>query len=321
MNCNSMKKFGLIGVGGFVAQRHLAAIKGTGNDLLAACDITDSVGILDSYFPNSRFFVEFERFDRFIDKLRRAGSDTAVDYISVCSPNYLHDAHVRWALRSGCHAICEKPLVLSPWNLDGLNLIENENGRTINTILQLRVHPAIIKLKEKLEANTDSRKFDVDLTYITPRGAWYGMSWKGDQHKSGGITSNIGIHFFDLLIWLFGSVQDSRVHLHNRDRASGFLELANARVRWFLSLNREDLPEDKERLGNTFRSITVNGAELEFSGGFKDLHTLSYEHILAGKGFGVDAARPSIELTHSIRTSTVVSLGTDSHPLLQRTQK
>jgi UDP-N-acetyl-2-amino-2-deoxyglucuronate dehydrogenase len=309
-----MKRFVLIGAGGFIAPRHMRAIKDTGNQMIAAMDPKDSVGIIDSYFPEADFFVEFERFDRHVDKLRRKGNK--IDYVSICSPNYLHDAHIRFALRSQAHAICEKPLVLNPWNIDGLEELERETGRSVFNILQLRLHPSIIALKKKVDEWPKDRKVDVNLTYITSRGRWYFISWKGDVHKSGGIATNIGIHFFDMLIWIFGPVQQNIVHLLTHDKAAGFLELQNARVRWFLSVDPATLPKDQATKGQrTFRSITVNGEELEFSGGFTDLHTASYEDILKGGGFHASVARPSIETVYTIRNVEPKGLTGDYHPL------
>ncbi|MCA0931048.1 Gfo/Idh/MocA family oxidoreductase [Lutimonas saemankumensis] len=309
-----MKNFALIGVAGYVAHRHLRAIKETNNDLLVALDNFDSVGIMDSFFPNASFFVEFERFDRHIEKLRRKNID--LDFISICTPNYLHDSHIRMALRSGANAICEKPLVLNPWNLDALKNIENEYDGKVNTILQLRLHPSIIKLKEKISLASDSKIHDVDLTYLTSRGNWYYTSWKGDISKSGGIASNIGIHFYDMLSWVFGPVKSNIVHLHTHDRAAGFLEFEKARVRWFLSINDKLLPKDIQEKGQrTYRSITVDGKEIEFSDGFFDLHTKSYEKILSGEGFGIEEARQSINIVHQIRNSETLPLQGDFHPL------
>jgi UDP-N-acetyl-2-amino-2-deoxyglucuronate dehydrogenase len=300
-----MKRFALIGAAGFIAPRHLKAIKDTGNELIAALDPHDSVGILDSHFPNARFFTEFERFDRHIDKLRRRGD--ALDYVSVASPNYLHDAHIRFALRSGAHAICEKPLVINPWNLDGLAALEKDSGRRVFTILQLRLHPGVIALKKQVEdalAADPGRRFDVQLDYVTSRGAWYFSSWKGQDSRSGGIVTNIGIHFFDMLLWIFGEAQESKANELTEARASGSIRFANASVKWFLSVNSEDLPQAaKDRNQRTYRSIRLDGAEVEFSEGFTDLHTASYVDILAGGGFGIDDARPSISLVHDIRAA------------------
>jgi UDP-N-acetyl-2-amino-2-deoxyglucuronate dehydrogenase len=313
----SAKKFAIIGVGGYIAGRHLKAIKDTGNDLLATLDPSDSVGIIDNYFPESHFFVEFERFDRHIDKLRRSGIQ--IDFASICSPNYLHDSHIRFALRSGASAICEKPLVLNPWNINALAEIEKEYKKKINTILQLRLHPALIELKQKIENSSPDLIHDIDLTYITSRGNWYFNSWKGDVHKSGGIATNIGIHFFDMLIWIFGSVKASIVHLLQSDKASGYLELEKARVRWYLSLDFQDLPEQiKSKNIRTFRSMTVDNSSIEFSEGFADLHTKSYEEILQGKGFGLHESEPSIQLVYEIRNTTPVGLSGDYHEMCRK---
>lgn len=312
-----MKRFALIGAAGFIAPRHLKAIKETGNDLVAALDKSDSVGILDSYFPKADFFVEFERFDRHIDKLRRTGQ--AIDYVSVCSPNYLHDAHVRFALRQGANAICEKPLVLNPWNIDALEGIQNETGYKIYTILQLRLHPAIIALKEKIDNDTSGQIFDIDLTYITSRGNWYFTSWKADESKSGGITTNIGIHFFDMLAWVFGTAKSYTVHINEPTCAAGYLELQKARVRWFLSIDEQTLPDELRQKGQrTFRSIKISGSELEFSEGFTDLHTLSYRNILDQKGFGIADARQCIEMAYQIRQAKPTGLSGNYHPFAHR---
>ena len=310
-----VKNFAIVGVAGYIAPRHLKAIKDTGNDLVAALDKFDSVGIMDSYFPNADFFVEFERFDRHVEKLKY-DKGINLDYVSICTPNYLHDAHIRMALRRGADAICEKPLVLNPWNIDGLSKIEEETGRKINNILQLRVHPSIIALKEKIQNGPRDKKYEVDLTYLTSRGHWYYTSWKGDVTKSGGIASNIGVHFYDMLSWIFGKVQQNTVHIHTHDRAAGYLEFENARVRWFLSINYDILPEDVKAKGkSTYRSITVEGEELEFSEGFTDLHTISYQEILNGNGYGVEDARQSIEIVHHIRNQQPAGLTGDYHPL------
>lgn len=309
-----MARFALIGAGGFVAPRHLKAIRDTGHRLAAALDPRDSVGILDSYFPDADFFVEFERFDRHMDKLRRQGRK--IDYVSICSPNYLHDAHVRFALRSRAHAICEKPLVLNPWNIDGLEEMEKETGQAVYHILQLRLHPDIIHLKRRFDAAPSDRKADVDLAYITARGKWYFISWKGDAQKSGGIATNIGIHFFDMLIWIFGSAQHSRVHVMTKDTASGFLELEKARVRWFLSVNDHALPLFRREMGKRdYRAITINGEEMEFSRGFAGLHTESYRDIMGGGGFRASTARPAIETVYRIRNTTPLGRRGDYHPL------
>lgn len=310
------KTFALIGAAGFVAPRHMRAIKDTGSNLIAALDPNDSVGVIDSYFPSADFFTEFERFDRHIDKLRRKGMP--VDYVSICSPNYLHDAHIRLALRNRADAICEKPLVLNPWNIDGLQEIEAETGARIYNILQLRLHPSIIALKEAVQA-AGERIHQVDISYITSRGNWYQRSWKGDIEKSGGIATNIGVHFFDMLSWVFGNVRYSTVHLNRDDCAAGHLELAHAHVRWFLSVNADHLPEAQRAQGQrTFRSITLGGEEIEFSDGFTDLHTDSYRHILAGEGFGVDAARSAVETVYQIRNATPQGLQGDYHPFCKK---
>lgn len=315
-----MSNFALIGAAGFIAPRHMAAIQATGNQLVAALDPSDSVGVIDSYFPESAFFTEFERFDRHIDKLQRGAGDERVDYVSICSPNYLHDAHIRFALRSGADAICEKPLVLNPWNIDGLVEAEARTGRKVNTILQLRLHPDIVALRERIAAEpADAPKHEVDLTYITGRGRWYLHSWKGEVKKSGGIATNIGVHFFDMLHFLFGPLQESRVHLSEPTRATGYLEYEKARVRWFLSVEIGDIPEPQRSAGQrTFRSIRVDGDEIEFSGGFADLHTRSYEEILAGRGFGLEDSRQAVETVAAIRNSVPrPSAAADDHPLLR----
>ncbi|WP_026776850.1 Gfo/Idh/MocA family protein [Polaribacter sp. Hel_I_88] len=311
-----MKNFAIIGAAGYIAPRHLKAIKDTNNNLLCALDKFDSVGIMDSYFPNANFFVEFERFDRHIEKLRRNG--TLLDYVSICTPNYLHDAHIRMALRSGADAICEKPLVLNPWNVDALMDIEKESGKKIHTILQLRLHPSIIALKKKIEAENNDTKYDVDLTYITSRGKWYDISWKGDESKSGGIATNIGIHFFDMLAWLFGAVQENVVHLREKDKSAGYLEFEKARVRWFLSIDDDSLPAHIKATGQrTFRSIIINNEELEFSSGFTELHTQSYQQILKGKGFGLEDAMESIKIAQKIRNNAIIQKG-EKHPFVIR---
>lgn len=309
------KNFALIGAAGFVAPRHMKAIKETGNCLVAALDLNDSVGIIDSYFPEADFFTEFERFDRHIDKMRRAQHDRQVHYVSICSPNYLHDSHMRFALRSGADAICEKPLVLNPWNIDGIHEIEKDTGRKVNSILQLRLHPSIIALKEKVaKANTRS-KDDVDLTYITARGNWYLHSWKGDIKKSGGIATNIGVHFYDMLYHVFGSLQENKVHYISDTKAAGYLEYEKARVRWFLSIDVNDIPLAILQKGQrTYRSITVNGGDLEFSGGFTDLHTRSYQEILAGRGFGLEENRVAVETVAHIRNAKPEMNTNECHP-------
>ena len=309
------KHFGLIGVAGFIAVRHLRAIKETGNNLVAALDKFDSVGLLDGYFPTADFFTEFERFDRHFDKLKRQGQK--IDYVSICTPNYLHDSHIRFALRQGADAICEKPLVLNPWNIDALAEIERETGRNVYNILQLRLHPVIKKLKEDIENGPKGKVYDIDLTYITSRGNWYDISWKGDLLKSGGIATNIGVHFFDMLTWIFGDVKENIVHVSEPHKAAGYLGLEKARVRWFLSIDTNDLPDDiKEKNQRTFRSIIINKNELEFSEGFTELHNKSYEEIIKGNGFGIQEARKSIETVYTIRHSSPIGLKNDFHPLL-----
>ena len=313
-----MYNFALIGAAGYVAPRHMNAIKDTGNKLVAALDPNDSIGIIDSYFPEAKFFVEFERFDRHIDKLRRSNSGSAIDYVSICSPNYLHDSHTRFALRSGADAICEKPLVLNPWNIDGLLAIEKDTGRKVNTILQLRVHPAIIALRDKVAAENLSHKHEVDLTYITSRGRWYLQSWKGDIKKSGGIATNIGVHFFDMLHFVFGDLQENVVHYTSETKAAGYLEYEKARVRWFLSVDFADVPE-AARVQNqrTYRSIIVDDKEIEFSGGFTDLHTRSYEEVLAGRGFTLEENLVAIQTVSNIRNMQPKGLVGEYHPLLK----
>ena len=299
-----MKNFALIGAAGYIAPRHYKAIRDTGNTLLAAYDPFDNVGIIDSYFPQTAFFTEYERFDRHISKLQR--SDSKVDYTTVCSPNYLHDSHIRFALRSGTDVVCEKPLVLNPWNAEALLDIEKETGKRVNNVLQLRLHPNIIKLKQQVEASGADKVFDFDLTYITSRGNWYYTSWKGDVTKSGGIATNIGIHFFDMLTWVFGEVKSNVVHLHTHDRAAGYLEFNKARVRWFLSIDANDLPESVKGKKPTYRSIDISGEQLEFSEGFTDLHTTSYREVLAGRGYGLAVARHCIVTVNTIRHAPVV---------------
>jgi UDP-N-acetyl-2-amino-2-deoxyglucuronate dehydrogenase len=311
------KNFAVIGVGGYIAPRHLRAIRDTGNVLLAAVDPKDSVGLLDQYSFNVKFFTEIERFDRHLEKLRRGPEENRIHYVTVCSPNYLHDAHCRLALRVGADAICEKPLVINPWNFDALEELEAETNHRIYTILQLRVHPELIKLREFLLQS--SGMHDVDLTYITSRGPWYQVSWKGQQDKSGGVATNIGVHFFDLLLWLFGSAQGVRVYHSDENRMSGFIELEHARVRWFLSVDKNDLPSSAKAGGKTtYRSIAVDGKEVEFSEGFTDLHTRVYEETLAGRGFGIKDARPSIQLTYVIRTAEISPKDDLIHPLLKK---
>ena len=308
-----MKKFALIGAAGYIAPRHMKAIKETENMLVAALDRFDSVGIIDTHFPEADFFTEPERFDRHLSKLKVKGE--GVDYVSVFSPNYLHDAHLRLGLRNGADAICEKPLVLNPWNIDALEVVEKETGRKINNILQLRLHPSIVALKKKVEEGPANKVYDIDLSYLTSRGKWYHVSWKGDQSKSGGIATNIGIHFFDMLSWIFGSVKENITHLLEEDRAAGFLRLERARVRWFLSVNYDLIPERIKAIGQrTYRSINVEGDDIEFSVGFADLHTRSYEEVLKGNGFGLREAKQSIEIVHDIRNATPQGLKGDYHP-------
>jgi len=312
---SSRPNFALIGAAGYVAPRHMQAIKAVGGELKVAFDPNDSVGVIDSHFPDASFFVEFERFDRHVDKLRRRGEK--IDYVAICSPNYLHDAHVRFALRSQADAICEKPLVLNPWNIDGLAEIEKETGRKISTILQLRLHPALLALKRKIDASPKN-EFVVDLTYVTVRGRWYHTSWKGNDEKSGGIATNIGVHLFDLLVYLFGPVQLSVAHLRDGERAAGYLECGRAKVRWFLSVDKRDIPEASRNGKSTYRSISIEGEELEFSDGFADLHTRSYEEILAGRGFGLDDVRASIGIVSDFRTRTIERRAGEQHAFVAR---
>ncbi|MEI7597077.1 MAG: Gfo/Idh/MocA family oxidoreductase [Bacteroidota bacterium] len=314
---NKPLNFALIGAAGYIAPRHMKAIKDTGNNLSCMLDKFDSVGIIDSYFPNADFFWEAERFDRHLDKLRK-NPITKVDYVSICSPNYLHDSHIRLALRNHAHAISEKPLVLNPWNVKALEEVEAETGKKIFNILQLRHHPSIIALKEKIANGPADKIYDIDLTYITSRGSWYHFSWKGDESKSGGIATNIGVHFFDMLSWIFGEVIESKVHLMDKDKASGFLQLKKARVRWFLSIDANTLPKEvKEKGQRTYRSITVEGEEIEFSEGFTDLHNISYKEILAGRGFGLKEAYECINIVYEIRKGINAQLINDYHPLVK----
>ncbi len=315
-----MKNFALIGAAGYIAPRHMKAIKETGNRLVAALDGNDSVGVIDSYFPDADFFVEFERFDRHVDLLKRNG--TQVDYVAIASPNYLHDSHIRFALRSGANAICEKPLVLNPWNIDGLRVVEEETGCKVFNILQLRLHPSIVALKDRVFSELQSnpgKVYDIDLTYLTSRGHWYFSSWKGEEHKSGGIATNIGVHFFDMLTWIFGGITRNDVHVKKDDTNSGYMELEHARVRWFLSVNYDYIPNEVKEAGQrTYRSITVDGDEIEFSDGFTDLHTQSYKHILSEGGFGLNEACQSIELVQDIREAMVKGLTGEYHPFAAR---
>ncbi len=315
------KNFALIGASGYIAPRHMKAIMETGNDLIAALDPYDGIGIMDSHFPKASFFTEFERFDRFIDKYHRE-SDKKIDYIAITTPNYLHDAHIRFALKSGADAICEKPLVLNPHNLDQLKIIEKETGKKVYTILQLRLHPSIIALKEKVvnELKQNPNKiYDIDLTYLTSRGKWYFVSWKGDEPKSGGIASNIGVHFYDMLSWIFGEVKENIVNIKTEDTNAGILKLKNANVKWFLSVNYDYIPEKIKKSGQTtYRSIKVENDEIEFSGGFKDLHTRSYEEILKGNGFGLDDAYGSINIVSKIRKLKPIGLQGNYHEFCKK---
>jgi UDP-N-acetyl-2-amino-2-deoxyglucuronate dehydrogenase len=313
------KNFALIGAAGYVAPRHLRAIKETGNKLIAAVDPCQSVGILDSFFDEVRFFMEFERFDRHLEKLRREGEEKQAHYVSICSPNYLHDAHCRFALRIHADAICEKPVVLNPWNLDALQELEKESGKRIYTVLQLRLHPVLKALKEKIEKVGLSKKKEICLTYVTSRGPWYLVSWKGQLDRSGGLATNIGIHFFDLLIWLFGKVEHSEIHIATPTKTGGYLELQGAKVKWFLSIDRNDLPEEVRKKGQaTFRSITMDGEKIEFSEGFTDLHTVVYRETLAGKGFSLDDAKPSVILANDIRNAPSIGINENAHPFLKK---
>jgi len=311
-----MKNFAIIGAAGYIAPRHLKAIKETGNNLIAALDKSDSVGILDSFFPQADFFTEFERFDRHLEMLRRKEPDRAVHFVSICSPNYLHDAHCRFALRVGADAICEKPVVLNPWNIDALQEAEKEYGHRIFSVLQLRLHPQIVELKKKIDNNSTDRKYDIDLTYITARGRWYYYSWKGSEEKSGGIATNIGVHFFDMLSWIFGPPQRNIVHIKRPDIASGYLELKKARVRWFLSLRFEDLPKEALDAGKrSYRCITIDGQPFDFTDGFKELHTKLYEEVLKGKGFGLDENHNAIQIVYDIRNAKPDPNSGERHPL------
>ena len=308
-----MKNFALIGAAGYIAPRHLKAIKDTGNNLVAALDPFDSVGIMDSFFPDSDFFTEFERFDRHIEKIKRNG--TKLDYVSICTPNYLHDAHMRFGLNRGADVICEKPIVLNPWNLEALQDKEAETGKKIYNILQLRLHQSVIELKNKIENGPKDKIYDIDLAYLTSRGHWYYTSWKGDVKKSGGIATNIGVHFFDMLGWIFGKINKNIVHIHTHDRAAGYLEFDRARVRYFLSINYNTIPEDVRAKGlRTYRAITIGDDTFEFSGGFTELHTKSYEHILSGQGFGLEDSKQAIDIVHDIRHQIPVGLKGDYHP-------
>jgi len=310
-----MINFGLIGAAGYIAPRHMQAIKETNNNLVAALDKFDSVGIIDSYFPNADFFTETERFDRHLDKLR--DTENQIEYISICTPNYLHDSHIRLALRSDAHAICEKPLVLNPWNVELLKEVEKRNNKHIYTILQLRLHQSIIALKKEVEQAPKDKIFDIDLTYLTSRGKWYHFSWKGEKQKSGGVATNIGVHFFDMLTWIFGDVKENIVHVSEDSTASGFLKLERANVRWILSVDYDKIPKNIRETGaRTYRSITVDGKEIEFSGGFTDLHTISYQNIINGNGFTLADAENAINTVYHIRNAEAIGLKGDYHPLL-----
>ena len=312
-----MKNFTLIGASGYIAPRHLRAIKETGCNLLAAYDPFDSVGVMDSFFPEADFFTEFERFERHIDKLKRNGHQ--MDFVSICSPNYLHDSHIRFGLKNGADVICEKPLVLNPWNLEGLMQMEEETGHKVYNILQLRLHQSIVALKKKVDAAPKDKVFDFDLTYITSRGKWYYTSWKGDERKSGGIATNIGVHFFDMLSWIFGDVRENIVHLHEHDRAAGYLEFDRAKVRWFLSINADILPDTVKKEGKTtYRSMSLEGEEIEFSDGFKDLHNMSYKAILAGNGFRISEALNAIKIVHEIRNANPIGLKGEYRPFAKK---
>lgn len=309
-----MKNFGIIGVGGYIAPRHLKAIKETGNNLVVALDKSDSVGIMDSYFPQCSFYTEYERFDRFVEKIKH--TKDKLDFVTVCTPNYLHDSHIRFGLRAGADVICEKPLVLNPWNIDALQKMEEQTGRKVYNILQLRLHPAIIEWKNMVDNGPKDKVYDVDLTYITSRGLWYYTSWKGDSSKSGGVATNIGVHFYDMLSWIFGSIKENIVHIYEHDRAAGLLLFERARVRYFMSINADTLPKQAVEQGKrTYRKMEMDGKEIEFSDGFTELHTESYKKILAGEGFGLDQAYQSIKIVHDIRNTRPIGLKGDYHPL------
>jgi len=309
--------FAIIGVAGYIAPRHLKAISETKNNLVASLDNSDSVGIIDSYFPNADFFVEFERFDRHIDKLHR--TDNKVDFVSICSPNYLHDSHIRFSLRSGANAICEKPLVLNPWNIDALQDYEKDTGNNVYNVLQLRLHPSIQALRKKIQDGPADKIYDIDLSYITSRGNWYQFSWKGDMQKSGGVATNIGVHFFDMLTWIFGDVKGNITHVSEYNKASGYLELTQARVRWFLSIDSNDLPDNVKQSGSrTYRSISIDQEEIEFSDGFGDLHTATYEKILSGEGFGLLESLRSIETVYTIKNAKPIGCTGNYHPMCKK---
>jgi len=312
------KRFALTGAAGYIAPRHLKAIKETGNELVAILDPHDSVGILDSFFPDARYFSEPERFDRHLEKLRRKGAPYSINWMSICSPNYLHDAHIRIALRVGANVICEKPLVLSPWNVDAIQELENETGKEVFCLLQLRHHPAILKLRDEYLNSSKKSKAEINITYIAPRGEWYLNSWKSNIEKSGGLVSNIGIHFFDILLWIYGKVINSEVHLSQIKRSSGFIELENANIRWFLSIAREDLSLTESASQGTYRSIRIDGEEIDFSSGFTDLHTVTYQNIFEGNGTRIADAKPTIHLVHGIRTTKPNILSSNKHNFLDR---
>lgn len=313
---SALKNFALIGAAGFIAPRHLKAIHDTGNSLVAAVDKHDSVGAMDQFFPEARFFTEIERFDRFMERARRERSADQVDYVSVCSPNYLHDSHARLGLRVHADVICEKPLSINPWNIDALAELEQEFGKRVYCVLQLRLLQSLIDLKRRLEADPERGKADIVLSYITRRGPWYHVSWKGDVARSGGVAMNIGIHFFDLLLWIFGDCAHSELHLSRPDKMAGMLDLKWARVRWLLSLDKKDLPEGYLTTGKpAHRSLTIDGEELDFTG-FTELHTATYQDILSGGGFGLQDARPSVELVHNLRNAPVVANPDAAHPEL-----
>jgi UDP-N-acetyl-2-amino-2-deoxyglucuronate dehydrogenase len=311
-----MKRFALIGAAGYIAPRHMKAIKDTDNTIVAALDKFDCVGILDNYFPNADFFTEFERFDRHIEKLKNL--NTPIEYVSICSPNYLHDSHIRFGIRNNCNVICEKPIVLNPWNLESLAKLESDHGKKIYNIFQLRLHPAIISLQSKVLKGPADKVYDIDLTYITSRGNWYYTSWKGDISKSGGIATNIGVHFYDMLSWIFGELKQNIVHLHEHDRAAGYLEFEKARVRWFLSINYDNIPNEVKNAGKrTFRQLSIDGESFEFSDGFTELHTKSYSEILIGNGFSLMEAKSAIEIVHEIRTQKPIGAKGDYHPFVK----
>jgi len=312
------KRFAITGVAGYIAPRHLKAIKDTGNQLIAAMDPHDSVGILDQFFPQTKFFREFERFDRYLEKLRRLESEHQIDFISICSPNYLHDAHIRLALRNGANVICEKPLVLNPWNIDALKSLEEETGRRVFSVLQLRLHPTIIKLKEMQTQSPIRKKSQIRLTYITSRGPWYLHSWKGNHEQSGGLATNIGIHFFDMLTWIYGDIEHCELHVENRETIAGFLELERASVQWFLSISESSLPQTLAEKGQrTYRSIEIDEQNLEFSGGFTDLHTEIYRSAIDGNGFGIEENRSAIEIVSSLRNMSPIGIQKNSHPMVR----